>query len=235
MLDDFIIPTIRLGYGPGKQGKQGCWMSALSVLVGEKWTDRLDCVDSTINSLCVCINDCFGQGKEANEARSRIILPRLFDPIGTAGDPLATERRRKFYADAAIRRMVPWILRDTAQLASDPHKANLLCAADKCEREGALQSLEEAKKIANTIANTIANAIVNANANANANAIVYANAYAIAIANANAYAIANAEKFVVEVLLPILDEMIDMGPHAKREEFVPACKPKKFLESVGAK
>jgi len=75
--------TLKLGLGKGTEGEQGCWMAALSVFNGDKWTDKLECVDPLINALCIEINDSF---QKDDEARTKAIMEfGLLDPLGTRG------------------------------------------------------------------------------------------------------------------------------------------------------
>lgn len=97
---------ISLTHGEGSPESGGCWMSSLSMYSGEQWGDHPPCVCPVLRHICIAINDAL-----SDEARGRIIGPRLLDPIGTAGDPEATELRRWILIDAAVRIWAPDALR----------------------------------------------------------------------------------------------------------------------------
>lgn len=210
---DGVLPVVRLTRGAGSPGHAACWMSALSVLVGDKWTDRLSCVDPVINRLCIWINDTL-----TDKRRSEIILPRLFDPLGTAGDAAATERRRWHLVTAAVTRWAPIAFdRAAKRVPSLAEWAARLRAFGPVTRD----NHAEARKLCQQ-----------ARVDASAYAYAAAAAAAVAYADADAYAYAK-DQFVITNVLPVLDELIEMGPHAKREEFTPRCTPREFACAVG--
>ncbi len=250
MLEDFCIPTIRLGYGHGSPGEQACWMSALSVLVGEKWTDHLKCVDVPINELCITINDAFGTGAAADEARSRVILPRLFDPIGTAGDPAATERRNIIMFNANIRTWIPDMLRfhgaaDSVALAArfsalppimdqatfEKYRDELRASWASLASWASWASLASWASWA-SLASWASGASWASWASLASGASGASWASGASGASGASLA-ATVESYIVEKVLPVLDEMIAAGPHAPRENVAPKVEPKEFLSLCG--
>jgi len=222
ILDD-VLPVVRLTKGAGSPGQAACWMSALSVVTAQKWTERLDCVDPVLNAMCIRINDAL-----SNARRSEIILPRLFDPLGTAGDPEATERRRWHLVTAAITLWTPMALDRAAWW-----RQSLSGWADRLRVFGPVTAAtSDAARALCCQARAAANA-----AAANAAAAAYAAAAAAftSAANAAAAAIADNDQFIIEHVLPVLDELIVMGPHARREDVPIRCTPREFACAVGAR
>lgn len=182
------LRVIRLGSGAGRPGEQACWMTALQSHLGGEWTDRCDCVDPVINAYCIKLNDFYA---DDNEGRTEDILEfGLFRPLGTAGDPEATNRRMWHAVDAAIRKIVPQAF-DVCGLAEqavklrgldricDQQSANAACAA-------ANAACAAARDAAN--ATYAVSAAAHAAAHAAADATYAAHAAADAAANATYFA-----------------------------------------------
>jgi hypothetical protein len=248
MTDDRdVLRTMSFCQGLGTENKSGCWGAMLNLWAGgTRWEATHKCIDPTINQLCIQINDAL-----SDENRTRIIMAfGPLDPLGTAGDEAATERRRFRLIDAALREWYPLLFDllakhiDKAKRgACEAHAAAIramspivdlptLQTSKKTVRRAGEFAYANAIAIANAYAYANANANAYAYANANANAIANAYAYAYAIANAYAnayayayayaYAIANAnanarDDFIVSHALPVLRELIEMGPHAPVE------------------
>ena len=96
---------MKLVKGEGSRETGACWMSAIAWYAGqETWTDKAECVDPLIRSLCVWLNDLL----PSDEERERVIGPHIMAPMGTrTDDPDVTRRRRErvvgFAFDAAAR------------------------------------------------------------------------------------------------------------------------------------
>ncbi len=102
------LKTIKLGFGSGIPGEQACWMTALSAHIGGDWTDQCSCVDPSINSLCIQINDLYYAD---DQARTEDILEfGLFKPLGTK-DEENKIKRKYFLIDQTIRFWTPCQLR----------------------------------------------------------------------------------------------------------------------------
>src|SRR5687767_5505616 len=95
-----------------------CWMSLLNWQInkdtaGFQWTDQVDCVDPVIQSLCIRVND-----KLSDEARTRVIYPHRFAPVGTAQGRDLMLRRMFRVTDEAVRVWSPFAL-DNAGLCKE--------------------------------------------------------------------------------------------------------------------
>jgi len=97
--NDYCIPSIKLTASTGSPRKGGGWMAAITVYENSRWSDRPLCVDEPTRQLCMAISECLS----TDAVRGEVIGPRLFDPVGTAGDPKATKERTVILVDAAIR------------------------------------------------------------------------------------------------------------------------------------
>jgi hypothetical protein len=237
MTDDRdVLRTMSFCQGLGAENKSGCWGAMLNLWAGgTRWEATHKCIDPVINQLCIQINDAL-----SDENRTRIIMAfGPLDPLGTAGDPGATERRKFRLIDAALREWYPLLFdllakhTDNAKRGEcEAHAASIRALSpivDLPTLQASEKTVRRAGEFANAIAYAyaIANAIAYAYANANAYAIAYAYAYANAIANA--YAIAR-DDFIVSHVLPVLRELIEMGPHAPVER---ACGADRLLAQMG--
>lgn len=120
-MNDYLKP-ITLCYGVGTEGESACWMATVSQFLGYGHGDQLECASPAINSFCIAINDAFGNSREGQKHRTRVIVDggRLFDPVGTL-DPESENRRRYILIDAAIRIFAPFALRLTQNPAIAAH------------------------------------------------------------------------------------------------------------------
>jgi hypothetical protein len=194
---------VRLVNGPGSPDTGGCWMSALSLYSGDRWSDHPACVDGPTRRLCIAINDMLPD----DESRGRVIGPRLLDPVGTVGDADATERRLWILVDAAVRIWAPLALDASGR---KDHAARLRALPETTRDNGA--AADAAARAASLSAADAAALAAYALAAADALA-----AYALAAADAlAAYALAAAaddarERFVVTHMIPVLDRMLAVG------------------------
>jgi hypothetical protein len=106
---------MKLVSGAGSEKTGACWMSALNwyVNVGKKdfrWTDKTECVDPVIRSLCIWLNDKCEDGE-----REALIGPHLFQPVGTWQGAELSLRRAYKVAYLAVRVFAPCAL-DAAKL-----------------------------------------------------------------------------------------------------------------------
>jgi hypothetical protein len=242
-LKEFCIPSIRLTHGKGQPGKAACWMSAISVLLGKGWTDRNhECVEPAINSYCIFFNDYFGEGKAADEVRSQVILPILYEPMATRGDD-ETDRRRKFiWLDAAYRRWLPESLELLANCEDAKRLRNLHPIIDDRTVAAAATAVAAAATAA-TAATAVA-AIAATAATAAAATIAAVATAAVVAATAAAPSrhqlswpsrlLEAKRRFAERELVPTLRRMIEAGPHAAAEAIRPAVSSGEFLERIGA-
>ena len=175
-MNNYCIPSIKLTSGLGSPETGGCWMTAISVYEESSWSDQPECVDKPIRQLCIKINDLLSSDK----VRGEIIGPRLFDPIGTSGNPEFTKKRIEILVDAAVNIWEPMANR---------YAAGYFVHAAATAAAGAYA------------ADAAAYAAVDAGA---------AGAVDVAVACAAAGAAAK-DKFVIEHILPVLDEMLAVG------------------------
>jgi hypothetical protein len=211
---------VRLVHGAGSPDTGGCWMSALSLYSGDRWSDHPACVDGPTRRLCIAINDMLPD----DESRGRVIGPRLLDPVGTVGDADATERRLWILVDAAVRIWAPLALDASGR---KDHAARLRALPETTRDNGAAAR-------ATSLAADAAEAAAYASADA-AEAAAYASApraYARAASLAAAEAAASRaaadaaalaayadaaraadarERFVVTHMIPVLDRMLAVG------------------------
>lgn len=201
MLD--YLEGMKLCRGIGNEGEKGCWMALVASIMGQnQWTDKAECVDEPIRTLCIKINDVL-----SDKARNQILLhshglsptlPRVFDPMNTAGDPAATARRQYILIDAAIRVWTPLALDETRHPDLVAHASTL---------RGLPKIVDEATRVyAATTAGFNADATVTEAATTAANAAATA-----------AYVFPARDQFIIDHVLPVLDRMILAGPHTKIE------------------
>lgn len=241
------LEGMKLCRGLGTEGKEGCWMALASSIMGQnQWTDKAECVDDPIRLLCIAINDTL-----SDEARNQILLhshglsptlPRVFDPMNTAGDPTATTRRRYIFIDAVVRTWAPMALEATGESGLIAHAATLRGLpeiVDEVTRKaaaiaaGAMRRDLEAKIKAAT---EKAEAAIAASASAFAESVATEAVKAVIATTARplAYiapatyaaacsAAAARDQYIIDHILPVLDRMILAGPHTKIEPKMSVC------------
>jgi hypothetical protein len=148
------LEGMKLCRGLGTEGKEGCWMALAASIMGQnQWTDNADCVDEPIRQLCITINDAL-----SDKARNQILLhshglsptlPRVFDPMNTAGDPDASERRRYILIDAAVRVWVPLALDATGDSDLIAHATTLRGLPEIVDEDARRAAYNAAYKAAN--------------------------------------------------------------------------------------
>ncbi len=201
------LRTIKLGYGKGTPNKQACWMTALSSHTGGEWTDRCSCVDPSINTLCIRINDLYGND---DQARTEDILEfGLFEPLGTQ-DKENEEKRKIFLIDSSIRYWRPLELRARGQIKEAEELEKLCPIVDK--KTAVAHDGYDAVTAYDAVAAFVA-----------CDACDTCDAYAGAAAR---------RTFIKQHIFPVLRQLIDMGKHGPYEA-EPVCGVKKFKELVG--
>ncbi len=240
------LKTIRLGYGKGEPGKQACWMSALSSHIGGEWTDKCNCVDPSINTLCIQINDLYS---DHNQDRTEDILEfGLFEPLGTL-DPDNIDKRFFYLVDRAVRYWLP--------LASQNATADCKCEiCEACKRFEKLDPITNDYKMADAsnVLQSI-NSLLDAAIMVTRYATVprkkyeyecdynayYAARVACVVAGDSIFGDSVAARpydkrrvFIKQHIFPVLRQLIDMGKHGPYEQ-EPVCGVEKFKELVGIK
>ena len=170
-----------LSSGVGKpEPGQMCVEAAVCYALGLPHGDDPQCVSRALRSLKIRLNDSLWSSKEARaKGLRRLALVQL-----GSRDHLDDKEFVKRVVKLAITLSVPVALRAAASVNKDPrHKAALLDAASRCEREGTRESAIDAPRVAQA---------AYADADAAADAAAYAAAYAAAAAAADAYAAAAA-------------------------------------------
>lgn len=216
------MQVIRLARGKHEHGGKGCWMEAISLYAGEKWSDHPECVCPVIAAVARGVNDYMPD----DETRSQLIGPHLLAPIGTRS-PEHEQARRYIAADWAVRRFAPIALR-AARMEKHATKLESLPEIRDEETRAAANAANAAYAAANAAANANAANANAAAAYAAANAAVAyaANANAANAADAAAYAAAyaanaNARREVMSLAVDMVLAMIDAGPRAPVECVTP--------------
>jgi len=223
---DYCIPSIKLVSGPGSPENGGCWMSALSVYEGSVWSDHPECVDIPTREICIRINDLLS----SDEVRGKVIGPRLFDPIGTAGDPDATRKRLEILVDASINLFAAdaasaaanAAANAAASYASAAAAASAVTAASAATTY-AFAAFAAAAATAASAATTYADAAAAAADAAAAASASAAYSFAAAAVAANDARFDSAsfdaarDNYVIEKIMPVIDQMLDVGNKCKVE------------------
>ncbi len=196
---------------------QMCVEAAVCYALGLPHGDEPGCVAPTLRSLKIRLNDSnWSSAAMRGKGLRRLALAQL----GSAGALDEKEFVRRL-VDYAIRNSVPLALRAAASVHKDhKHKAALLDAAARCEKEGTRKAALDAKTAADAAAYAAdayaADAAANAAAAADAADAAYAaDAYAAnAAANAAAYA-ADAtdarDKSLADYAEAVVQILIDMN------------------------
>jgi hypothetical protein len=167
-----VLQTVDAGLVKG-MGKpipgQMCVEAAVCYAMGLPHSDEPTCVSPALRKLKIRLND---SRWSSNEVRSKGMRRLALIQLGSAG-ALDDREFAKRLAEMVIRKQVPSALRIAASVQKNSnHKAALLSAADKCEKEGTRQSALDAGKAAAAAADAAAAAA--------ADAAAYAAAYAAA-------------------------------------------------------
>jgi hypothetical protein len=164
------------GVGSPEPGKM-CVEALVNYAMGLPHGDDPSCVAPALRRLKIRLND---SNWSSDKARAKGLRRLAIAQLGSAGVLDEKEFARRC-ADLAIRSCVPSALRAAAKIQKDEkHRAALLDAADRCERDGGVENARSAQKIAA------------AAADADAAAAAAHAAYAAAAADADAYAYAAA-------------------------------------------
>ena len=178
------MQVIRLCDGVGEEGQSHCVMAATSIVAGESFSDKPECVCPTITRCLISLNDSYGGDNAAREA-ALSHLPWLI--IGTRGDVQVMVRRAFMFADFAVRHVAgidvePIVDRDTAKAATRAAAAAARAAATKAAAYAAAYAADAATRAANSADYPYAAAKA-ADAVAAANSAAKAAAYAANAAN----------------------------------------------------
>ena len=204
-MNPYDFKTIKLVAGAGTPETGGCWMSALSVYGGERWSDHPDCVCPVIRELCIAINDSLPD----DETRGRVIGPVLFDPLGTrTSDPTVMMERTRILVDAAVNVWGP-IDPDAARSAQDAAIA-ITFGGDPMREDGPVEHAVAAADIVATESWLVAHA-----------SVVYP--------KGTAAGDAARERFIADHVLPVLLRMIAVGDKRPVER---ACSVEAFGRAV---
>lgn len=197
---------------------QMCVEAAVCYAMGLPHGDDPTCVSRALRSLKIRLND---SNWSSDMARAKGLRRLAVIQLGSK-DVLDDKAFAKRVAELAIRKQVPIALRAAASIHHDSnHKAAMLDAALRCEKEGTREAARHARDVAQSAyasasAYAYASAYASADASASADAYAYASASASADASAYAYASASAErakirdKVLSEFAEDVVQILIDM-------------------------
>jgi hypothetical protein len=207
------------GVGRPEPGKM-CVEAAVCYAMGLPHGDDPQCVSRALRSLKIRLND---SRWSSNQARAKGLRRLAVAQLGSR-DVLDDKEFVRRVAELAIRQSVPVALRAAASIHPDSaHKAKLLDAALKCEREPTKANAIEARDVsraaaaaayaaadADAYAAAAAAAAAAAYAAAAADAYADAYAYAAAYAAADAYAAAKRDAVLADFAEGVVQILIDM-------------------------
>ena len=120
------------GVGEPKPGKM-CVEAAVCYAMGLPHSDKPTCVSPALRALKIRLND---SSWSSNDARAKGLRRLAVAQLGSA-DVLDEKEFIRRVVDLVIRKQVPIALRAAAKIHNDSnHKAKLLDAASRCEKEG---------------------------------------------------------------------------------------------------
>jgi hypothetical protein len=173
------------GVGVAKPG-QMCVEAAVCYALGLPHGDDPECVSRAVRALKINLND---KNWSSNKARAKGLRRLAIAQLGSR-DAIDDREFVRRVAELAIRTCVPTALRAAASMHKDPkHKAALIEAASRCERDRTREAAIGAKRVADAAAYAAASA---AAYDAYAAAYDAASAAAYAAADDAAYAAAAA-------------------------------------------
>jgi hypothetical protein len=203
------------GVGRPEPGKM-CVEAAVCYAMGLPHGDDPQCVSRALRSLKIRLND---SRWSSNQARAKGLRRLAVAQLGSR-DVLDDKEFVRRVAELAIRQSVPVALRAAASIHPDSaHKAKLLDAALKCEREPTKANAIEARDVSRAAAaaayaaadaDAYAAAAAAAYAAADADAYADAYAYAAAYAAADAYAAAKRDAVLADFAEGVVQILIDM-------------------------
>jgi hypothetical protein len=146
------------GVGVPEPGKL-CVEAAVVYAMGLPHGDDPSCVAPGLRRLKIGLND---SDWSSNEARAKGLRRLAIAQLGSAGALDEKEFARRC-ADLAIRSCVPAALRAAAKIQkAEKHRAALLNAADRCERDGGVENAYAAEAAAHAYADAAAHAAAHA-------------------------------------------------------------------------
>lgn len=110
---------------------QMCIEAAVCFAYGLPHSDNPPCVGYAVRSMKISLNDSKWSSNTARTAGMRALSVAQL-----GSDAIDQVAFMKLVAEGLIRRVAPMALRAAASLQPEPHKAKLLAAADRCERDG---------------------------------------------------------------------------------------------------
>ena len=152
------------GVGEPEPGKM-CVEAAVCYAMGLPHSDKPTCVSPALRALKIRLND---SSWSSNDARAKGLRRLAVAQLGSA-DVLDEKEFVRRVADLAIRKQVPIVLRAAAKIHPDSnHKAKLLDAASRCEKEGTKDAAYAARAAADAAARAADAAAADAAADADA-------------------------------------------------------------------
>lgn len=257
------LRVIRLGFGAGQPGGSACWMTALQAHMSGQWTDQCDCVDLTINALCIAINDIY---QFENDRRTEDIMNfGLFRVLGTKGTEEDSYKRMMHLANVVIRE---WFLTWLHEMGVE-HKITLPefhCPADVgqfCpDRDVVFHLKDHIEPLFIGILKEVTISITHFTRAQTPGFLVnflpvlaaslhplppglYGNDGGYAYPSLVSYnrkvelsqeqVSKRRDRFLKDKAYPLLADLIEMGPHGPIEQDLPVCGVKTFHEKVGVK
>lgn len=142
------------GVGKPKPGKM-CVEAAVCYAMGLPHSDKPTCVSPALRDLMIRLNDSLWS---SNEARAKGLRRLAVAQLGSA-DVLDEKEFIRRVVDLVIRKQVPIALRAAAKIhPNSHHKAKLLDAATRCEKEGTGGATAAAVAVADAAARAAADA-----------------------------------------------------------------------------
>ena len=139
-----VVDLFQLGlrFGGGWLPGQMCAEEVVChALEPEVWNDYPPGVSPSVRTLLIGLNDT---DWSTNRARADGLLALTVAQLGTAGTIDETEFVERVI-QVLTARLIPEMFKDVASVLDEPHKSQLLQAADSCETESAL-AVERVKK-----------------------------------------------------------------------------------------
>ena len=211
-----MIPRLVRGMGSLKE-KTACWLSAASYIAGYEWTDEPECTCPSIIRFGMLANDLIS----TDHLRAKHVGPRIEQVLGTRSDEQLPVRRDmcvRFAKRCAIDAVKFAGFESIADILSgESSSAEFRSAGQSVKANSAVEGIVSAYSayldysVASAVdcAYSVASAVDCA---VDANAVVYAaNAAGCAANAANAAASGGRDKFVIDIMLPFIDELCAVG------------------------
>ena len=187
---------------------QMCVEAAICYALGEGHSDKPSCVEPTVRSCKIALND---MSWSSDMARAKGMRKVAIAQLGSLGVVDAAQFAQRL-ATLTIQLIVPIALRAAAAEQNEPHKSQLEDAAQACEQNPTQKTADAADAAASATASTAAHAAARAASAADAAAYAAADAAAYA-ADAAAYAAAyaaDAAAYTDEILTVFADMILEV-------------------------